>query len=101
VVLDNVGVPGDALIQVSPRLRAASSSTVIGACLLECAMLSALEDCLRRGIELPVLTSSNTPGAAEVNARLIWEYAGRLPAAYERLRQSFDPGVLRPEAVLT
>jgi uncharacterized phosphosugar-binding protein len=87
VVLDNLGEPGDALVQVTPDLRAAASSTVIGACLLQSVMLSAIEECTRRGVAPPVLVSSNTPGAAAANAQLLHEYRGRLPAAYERLRE--------------
>lgn len=87
VVLDNLGEPGEALVQVSADLRAAASSTVSGACLLQCAMLSAIEECVRRGVAPPVLKSNDTPGAAESNTRLLHEYRGRLPTAYERLRQ--------------
>jgi uncharacterized phosphosugar-binding protein len=88
VVLDNLGEPGDALVQVSPDIRAAASSTVIGACLLQCAILSAIEECLRRGVAPPVLASNNIPGAAAANARLLHEYPGRLPSAYQRQRQA-------------
>jgi uncharacterized phosphosugar-binding protein len=87
VVLDNLGEPGDAFVQVSADLRAGASSTVIGACLLQCAVLSAIEECMRRGVAPPALVSNNTPGAAETNTRLLRDYPGRLPAAYERLRQ--------------
>jgi uncharacterized phosphosugar-binding protein len=87
VVLDNLGDPGDALVQVGPHVRAGASSTVVGACLLECAMLSGIEACLQRGVHPPVLVSSNTPGAAETNARLVRDYPGRLPAAYARVRE--------------
>jgi uncharacterized phosphosugar-binding protein len=86
VVLDNLGEPGDALVQVTPDIRAGASSTAIGACLLQCAILSAIEECMRRGVVPPALVSNNIPGAAEANTRLLRDYHGRLPAAYERLR---------------
>ncbi|HEY1296849.1 MAG TPA: SIS domain-containing protein [Chloroflexota bacterium] len=87
VVLDNLGEPGDALVEVGPHLRAAASSTVMGACLLQCATLSAIEGCVHRGVQPPLLVSSNTPGAADANAQMLRDYPGRLPATFERLRQ--------------
>jgi uncharacterized phosphosugar-binding protein len=87
VVLDNLGLPGDALVEVQPGLRVGATSTAIGACLLQCVVLSAVQVCLDRGIQPPVLTSSNTPGATEANARLVRTHRGQLPAAYDRLRR--------------
>jgi uncharacterized phosphosugar-binding protein len=87
VVLDNLGLPGDALVEVQPGLRVGATSTALGACLLQCVVLAAVQSCLDRGIQPPILTSSNTAGAAEANARLVRTYPGQLPVAYERLRR--------------
>jgi uncharacterized phosphosugar-binding protein len=87
VVLDNLGLPGDALVDIQPGLRVGATSTAIGACLLQCVVLETVQTCLARGIQPPVLRSGNTLGAAEANARLVQTYPGQLPAAYERLRQ--------------
>jgi len=87
VVLDNLGEPGDALVDIGPDLQAGQSSTVIGACLLQCAVLSGIEECLRRGIRPPVLVSNNIAGAATANRRLVADFPSRLPEVYERARR--------------
>jgi hypothetical protein len=73
---------------VHDPLSAHASSTVLGACLLQCAILSAIEECLRRGVAPPVLASNNILGAAAANARLLHDYPGRLPPAYQREREA-------------
>jgi uncharacterized phosphosugar-binding protein len=88
VVLDNAGHPGDSLVELRPGLRVAATSTIVGAFLLQSVVLSAVEQCLAAGIQPPVLTSGNIAGARESNARLVAEYPGRLPDAYERQRRS-------------
>ncbi|MBX5465710.1 MAG: SIS domain-containing protein [Clostridia bacterium] len=88
VVLDNLGEPGDAAVEVRPGLRAAPTSTVVGAWLLQAVVLAAVEQMLERGLEPPVLRSANVPGAEEANRDLLARWRGRLPEPYERLRQS-------------
>ncbi|MDI3298035.1 MAG: SIS domain-containing protein [Bacillota bacterium] len=88
VVLDNLGEPGDAVMELRPDLRVAATSTVLGAWLLQAVVLAAVERMLEEGLEPPVLRSANVPGAQEANRALLARWEGRLPEAYERLRRS-------------
>jgi uncharacterized phosphosugar-binding protein len=96
VVLDNLGLLGDALVEVRPGVQIGATSTVIGACLLQCVVVQAVDVCFARGIEPPLLVSANTTGAAEANARVVRDYAGRLPMAYVRKRQRILDAEARP-----
>ncbi|MDI3317024.1 MAG: SIS domain-containing protein [Bacillota bacterium] len=93
VVLDNLGEPGDAVMELRPGLRVAATSTVVGAWLLQALVLATAERLLEEGAEPPVLRSGNVPGAEEANRALLLRWTGRLPDAYERLRRSVAKGV--------
>jgi uncharacterized phosphosugar-binding protein len=77
-VLDNCGVPGDALVEVGGGVSAGPTSTLVGCSLLNWLMLSVTEWLQANGHPLPVLRSQNVPGAIERNRELAARYRGRL-----------------------
>jgi uncharacterized phosphosugar-binding protein len=77
-VLDNGGVPGDAVVDVGDGISAGPTSTVIGCSVLNWLMLSVVEWLKANGHPLPVLRSQNSPGAIEHNRALAERYRGRL-----------------------
>jgi len=80
VVLDNHGVPGDALVALDEGgVRVGPLSTIAGAFLLNAVLAEAACRLQARGIKPPIFISANMPGAAEHNARLIAEYRTRNP----------------------
>src|SRR5437868_9308477 len=58
-VLDNGGVPGDTVLQLTPEIMTGPTSTFIGASLLNWLMLSTMEWLKANNHELPVLRSQN------------------------------------------
>jgi uncharacterized phosphosugar-binding protein len=87
VVLNNLGQPGDAAVEIQADLWAGATSTVVGAFVLQCVVLSCVKECLKRGVQPSLLRSGNIAGAHAANARLVAAYPGRLADAYERLRR--------------
>lgn len=77
-VLDNGGVPGDAIVEVREGLMAGPTSTFIGCSILNWLTLSVVEWLRDRGHELPLLRSQNLPGAIEHNRALGRRYQARL-----------------------
>ena len=77
-VLDNGGVPGDAIVEVGDGISAGPTSTIIGCSILNWLMLSVVEWLKSNGHPLPVLRSQNSPGAIERNRELALRYKGRL-----------------------
>jgi uncharacterized phosphosugar-binding protein len=77
-VLDNGGVPGDAIVEVSGGVMAGPTSTFIGASLLNWLTLSVVEWLRDHGHPLPILRSQNLPDAIEHNRALGAKYKGRL-----------------------
>jgi uncharacterized phosphosugar-binding protein len=90
-VLDNHGVPGDAIIDVSPPsnpgasaqsgtspLLAGPTSTVIGAMLLNLLSLEIIDWLNSHGHTPPLLRSQNVPGGMETNIELAKKYRIRL-----------------------
>ena len=78
LVLDNGGVPGDASIEVEAGVRAAPTSTLTGALLLNQLQLAAIDWLRANGHPLPILRSQNMPGGAEHNNALVERYRGRI-----------------------
>jgi uncharacterized phosphosugar-binding protein len=71
IVIDNCGVPGDAIVPVpNSPVSAASTSTVAGAFIVEAIVAEAAAVLARGGVEPPILASNNVAGAAEHNQRL-------------------------------
>jgi uncharacterized phosphosugar-binding protein len=77
-VLDNGGVPGDAVVEVEPGRFAGPTSTLTGSLLLNLLALEALEWLKQNGHELPLVTSQNIPGGMEANIELSKRYRTRL-----------------------
>ena len=89
-VLDNGGVPGDAIVEVgsteitaggstgSHPLLAGPTSTLIGCSVLNWLMLSVIDWLKANGHPLPILRSQNLPGSIERNRALAQKYQGRL-----------------------
>ncbi len=77
-VLDNGGVPGDAIVAVADGAMAGPTSTVIGCSVLNWLMLAVVDWLKAHGHPLPLLRSQNLPGAIEHNRALGKKYQGRL-----------------------
>ena len=77
-VLDNGGVPGDAIVEVATGVNAGPTSTLIGCSVLNWLMLAAMDWLKAHGHPLPVLRSQNLPGAIEHNRELGKKYKARL-----------------------
>ncbi len=77
-VLDNGGVPGDAIVEVSEGVSAGPTSTLIGASVLNWLILEVMDWLKAGGHPLPVLRSQNLPGAIEHNRAVGERYRGRL-----------------------
>jgi uncharacterized phosphosugar-binding protein len=88
-VLDNGGVPGDAIVEVMPGgpdapgsrpqpVFAGPTSTIIGCSVLNWLMLSVIDWLRSNGHEPPILRSQNLPGSLEHNRTLARRYQGRL-----------------------
>ena len=79
LTLDNLGEPGDAIIEVDGTgLKVGPSSTVIGAALLNAVFVEATCALASEGVEPPVYRSANMPGAPEHNRRLVERFGGRI-----------------------
>jgi uncharacterized phosphosugar-binding protein len=77
-VLDNCGVPGDAIVHVAGKTRAGSTSTLAGVMLLNLLLLEVVGWLKANHHPIPILRSQNLPGAIESNRELAGRYAGRL-----------------------
>ena len=79
LTLDNLGEPGDAVVEVDGTgLKVGPTSTVIGATLLNAIFVEATCTLAAEGVEPPVYRSSNMPGALEHNRRLVERFRGRI-----------------------
>ncbi len=75
-VMDNGGVPGDALVEVDGLpWRTAASSTIIGALIWNCLLTETVQQLVRLGVEPPVFASYNLPGALEHNRQLLAKWS--------------------------
>lgn len=77
-VLDNGGVPGDAIVDVTSEIKAGPTSTFIGCSVLNWLMLATIDWLKTKQHPLPILRSQNVPGAIEYNRELGAKYKGRL-----------------------
>jgi uncharacterized phosphosugar-binding protein len=77
-VLDNGGVPGDAIVEVTSGTNAGPTSTFIGCSVLNWLMLATIDWLKANGHPLPLLRSQNLPGAIEHNRELGKKYKTRL-----------------------
>lgn len=77
-VLDNGGVPGDAIVEVRDGVMAGPTSTFIGCSLLNWLTLSIVDWLVANGHTPPLLRSQNLPGSIEHNRALGQKYKARL-----------------------
>lgn len=77
-VLDNGGVPGDAIVEVRDGVMAGPTSTFIGCSLLNWLTLSIVDWLVANGHTPPLLRSQNLPGSIERNRALGQKYKSRL-----------------------
>ncbi|HEY9420582.1 MAG TPA: SIS domain-containing protein [Thermoanaerobaculia bacterium] len=79
LTLDNLGEPGDAIVEVDGTgLKVGPTSTVIGAALLNAVFVEATCALASEEVEPPVYRSSNMTGAPEHNRRLVERFGGRI-----------------------
>jgi uncharacterized phosphosugar-binding protein len=79
VVIDNGGLPGDAVLAVpGSAVRACATSTVTGAFIIQSVVAAVLEQLEGWDAELPILQSGNIDGSREHNERVLARYADRL-----------------------
>ncbi len=76
--LDNGGVAGDAIVEVTEGVQAGPTSTLIGCSVLNWLTLATIEWLKAHGHALPILRSQNLPGAIEHNRALGQKYKARL-----------------------
>jgi len=77
-VLDNLGVPGDTLVDLGDGLMSGPTSTLVGAMLLNLLMLEVMAWMKANGHPRPVLRSQNLPGAIAHNRKVGEAYKHRL-----------------------
>lgn len=77
-VLDNGGLPGDAIVEVTEGVRAGPTSTLLGCSVLNWLMLATVDWLKANGHPPPLLRSQNLPGAIEHNRALGQKYRHRL-----------------------
>jgi uncharacterized phosphosugar-binding protein len=77
-VLDNGGVPGDAIVEIEGGIKAGPTSTFIGCSVLNWLILATIDWLKAKGSPPPILRSQNLPGAIEHNRALAQKYQGRL-----------------------
>jgi uncharacterized phosphosugar-binding protein len=77
-VLDNLGVPGDTLIDTGGGVMSGPTSTLVGGMLLNLLMLEVMEWLKTNGHPLPLFRSQNLPGAIEHNRTIGEAYKHRL-----------------------
>ena len=79
LVLDNMGVPGDAVVETGDGRRVSPTSTVIGAALLQAVSARAEEIARQEGKTLEYFISSNVDGGDAYNEKLIERYQKQVP----------------------
>lgn len=80
IVIDNCGVPGDALVALGEDgLRTGASSTLTGALILNAILTEAAWRLTEAGTPPPIYVSANLPGSDARNADLFARYRGRNP----------------------
>ena len=79
VVIDNCGIPGDAACEIEGTdARSGSTSTVVGAALMNSLIVSVAEKLQSRGAEIPLFRSANLDNSTESNQRWMDQYGSRL-----------------------
>jgi uncharacterized phosphosugar-binding protein len=100
VVIDNRGVPGDAVLPVPGAregMRMAATSTVTGAAIIQAILAETVARLAATGAEVPILMSANVEGADEHNERQLRRLGPRVPSLLAR-EVSRLVGAQEPEA---
>lgn len=87
VVIDNRGLPGDAVLPVPghrEEVRTAATSTVTGAAIVQAIMAEAVIRLAAGGAEVPIMMSANLEGADEHNDRQLRSLGRRVPSLLAR-----------------
>ena len=75
-VIDNGGVPGDALVELDNLpWRTGASSTMVGALIWNCLLTEAVQRLVSLGVEPPIFASYNLPGALEHNRQVFAKWS--------------------------
>lgn len=75
LVIDNCGVPGDAVLEIEGLPgKFTPTSTIAGSFIMDAIMAQAIENLVRRGIEPPVFVSANVEGGDEHNKKVFAKY---------------------------
>ncbi len=79
VVIDNCGIPGDAICEIKDTdAKSGSTSTVVGAALMNSVIVMAAEILQSRGVEPPIFRSANIDNSDASNRRWMNHYGSRL-----------------------
>lgn len=79
VVIDNCGVPGDAVISLPDvREKVGPTSAIAGAFIVELMVIETVERLSRLGVRPPILISANSDGGDAHNRALRRKYAGKI-----------------------
>jgi len=79
IVIDNRGLPGDAIVDVEGLEQSVgASSTVTGAVIMNAIFVQVAAELTNKGITPPIFISSKIPGADEHNARIVEKYRDRV-----------------------
>ena len=79
LILDNVGIPGDAVLPFADGNHAGPTSTAVGAAMLQALICRVKEIALEEGFPADFFVSSNIDGGDEINDRLVEKYGDRIP----------------------
>jgi uncharacterized phosphosugar-binding protein len=78
-VIDNCGVVGDAVVPLNGTDQySGSTSTVVGAALMNALVVEAARTLIARGLEAPIFRSANVDGSESSNQRWMDHYSSRL-----------------------
>lgn len=78
-VIDNCGVVGDAAVPLDGTGQmSGSTSTVVGAALMNALVVETSRTLIARGLEAPIFRSANLDGSEHNNQRWMDHYSGRL-----------------------
>jgi uncharacterized phosphosugar-binding protein len=78
-VIDNCGVVGDAVVPLEGTDQySGSTSTVVGAALMNALVVQTASILVARGLEAPIFRSANLDGSESSNQRWMDRYSGRL-----------------------
>jgi len=75
VVIDNCGIPGDAILEVEGvRGKVCATSTIAGAMIVNMIICQTVENLVKRGVTPPVFISANVEGGDEHNKKVFAKY---------------------------